>query len=116
MKNLTNQFVRYYENSEEFQRRLHAYDKLIKTNEFEFFRDTLVTIQGTMMLDLLSNRIATLSKEEKDVIQRTYYNVNQILDYLSNPRGWIRRKSRFSTTDLMKMVNSKFTKGKTNGK
>jgi len=48
-----------------------------------------------MANDMFSRNYTALDQSEKDVVQRTYYNVGQILDFLSNPLPWVQKKSRW---------------------
>ena len=86
MKDLLKQFIVLFDTYEEYQRRLDAYDRILKTEEWKFIRDTFLTIKAAMVTDMLSNKHTNLEEHDKDVAQRTYYNVNQILDFLSEPK------------------------------
>ena len=97
MKNLMSQFVRVYDTHEDFQRRMDHYDRILKTDEWKFVRDVLITIKSTMMQELLTAKHTDLPAGEKDVMQRTYYNVNLTLDFLMQPTNWIRFKKSRST-------------------
>ena len=110
MKNLLKQFSTYYDNSEEFRRQQDEFERILKTKEWSFFRDCLITVKGVMMQEMLSYKFTDLPETEKDVMQRTFYNINQILDYLLSPGGWIRRK-KLNAYDLMNKVNAKFKQG-----
>jgi len=95
MKSLLNNFVIYYDTYEEFQHRVDQYQRAIKTKEWEFLRDTILVIKSQMAQDLLSKKFTDMNAEDKDVLQKTYYNINQILDYLSSPVRWFKRRNRF---------------------
>ena len=96
MKDLLKQFIVLFDTYEEYQRRLDAYDRILKTEEWKFIRDTFLTIKAAMVTDMLSNKHTNLEEHDKDVAQRTYYNVNQILDFLSEPKKWIQYRSRWN--------------------
>ena len=106
MKNLLNQFIKLCDN-EEFQRRMVAYERVLKTKQWEFVRDVLLTVKGTMLSDMLSHRFTILDQTEKDVTQRTYHNINEVLEFLSSPAKWIRRKSIYEqfSTNLAKRIS-----------
>jgi hypothetical protein len=108
VKNLINQFVKIFENNDEFQRRMDAYDRMLKTEEWQFLRDVLLTIKGTMLNDMFSHTFTNLDKEEKDITQKTYYNISQIFDFLLEPTKWIKRKQTFKniTIDLTRKMKS----------
>lgn len=97
MKDLLTQFVKLAETYEEYRRRLDAYERILKTKEWEFVRDTLLMIRAEMMRDLLSFSHTRLEEREKDVRQRVYYQLNEILDLLLEPRKWIRKRSRWDS-------------------
>lgn len=50
-------------------------------------------MQGQMGLDMFSYRHTLLDEVEKDVVQRSYYNINQILSFLMNPTLWVKRRN-----------------------
>ena len=92
MKNLTNQFVTYVDN-EEFRQRMDAYGRIIKTKEWEFFKDVLITVRGEILGDMFSQKFTNLEPDDKNSLQKTYFQINQLLDFLSDPRGWVRKKT-----------------------
>ena len=55
----------------------------------------LLTIKGSILIDVFSKDFTDLEANEKDVMQRTYFNINQLLDFLIAPSRYIQaRKSR----------------------
>ena len=107
MKNLLNQFVLLYKNNDEFQRRLNNLQAISKTEEWQTFKDILITIKGVMATDMFSQKYTSLDPTEKDVVQRTYYNTDQILSFLSNPISWIRKKGRWEIYNSKLMAKAK---------
>ena len=79
--------------SEEFSRRLDSYTRVLETPDWKFLRDVFLTIKGEMMVDMLSDRYTNLNKEEKDITQKTYYQINKLLDFLSEPKTWVKEKT-----------------------
>ena len=57
--------------------------------------DAVLLIRGQMAVDMFSRSHTNLDEAEKDVVQRTYYNINQILEFLSEPEKWIRKRSKW---------------------
>jgi len=59
----------------------------------------LMIIKGVMATDMFSSKYTSLPAEEKDVMQKTYYNIDQILTFLLDPIKWMknRTKYRYST-------------------
>jgi hypothetical protein len=117
MKDLLKQFVTLFNQYEEYQRRLTAYDRILKTEEWKFVSDTILTLRATIVSDMLSQAYTKLDEREKDVMQRTYYNINLILDFLSEPKKWISYRSRWdSVVDQIQSRAKKVRlKGKENG-
>lgn len=101
VKALLNQFIELYDNEEEYRRRLANYQRVLKTEEWAFLRDSLMTIKGVMMGDMFSRRFTDLDQQEKDVAQKTYYQMDQILTFLLNPSGWIKKRSKWQQLNPM---------------
>lgn len=92
MKQLLNEFPKLYQSHDEFKRRLEHYQRTIKSDDWQFVRDIILTIKGEIYEQLLSARYTQLPPAEKDIEQRTYYNIIQVLDFLSDPMKWIAKK------------------------
>jgi len=92
MKNLTAQFVKYLDN-DEFKRRLDNYARALKEEHWTFVRDVFLSVKGEMLTDMLSYRFTTLNEHEKDATQKAYYQIGEILDFLADPKNWVRRKT-----------------------
>lgn len=95
MKNFLNDFTDFFLKSEEFQREITNLERAIQSEQWKFYRKLLSTIKGMMGLDMFSKRYTELSPTEKDVVQRTYYNVDQMLNFLINPIGWIKKSGKW---------------------
>lgn len=85
-----------FEKEEEYQRRLGNYQRVMKTEEWQFVRDTLLTIRGAIANDMFTRKFTELDAMDKDVLQKTYYNIDQMLTFLLNPLGWIKKRSKWS--------------------
>ena len=92
MKNITNSFRLYLDN-EDFNRKLAEYARVIDTTEWKFVKDVFLTVKGEMMVDMFSERFTSLSEKDKDIKQQTYYQINQLLDFLSEPKQWVKKKT-----------------------
>jgi hypothetical protein len=92
MKSLLRDFEVLYEQHAEFKRQLDNYTRVVKTPEWKFFQDMLLTMRGTIVTEMLSKRYTILDREEKDIAQKTFYNIVQLLDFWGNPVGWIKKK------------------------
>lgn len=95
MKSLLNNFVTYYSKFNEFQNKVDEYQRAIETKEWKFLKDTILVVKSQMVQDLLSKEFTNMNAGDKDVLQKTYYNINLILDYLENPVRWFKRINRF---------------------
>jgi len=93
MKQLLNEFPKLYRDHDEFRRRVEQYYRASQSEEWQFLRDTILTIKGNIYEQLLSARFTRLPAAEKDIEQKTYYNVIQVLDFFDNPLKWIKKKS-----------------------
>jgi len=56
-----------------------------------------MTIKGIMATDMFSKNHTLLDEREKDIIQRTYYNIDQMLTFLVSPMAWMQKKGRWQT-------------------
>jgi len=116
MKNLTAQFVKYLDN-DEFKRRLDNYARALKEEHWTFVRDVFLSVKGEMLTDMLSYRFTTLNEHEKDATQKAYYQIGEILDFLSEPKLWVKRKTlRQQIYDLKGRVKPNQKKGEQNGR
>ncbi len=95
MKNLLNNFVVYYDSYDEFKHRVDQYQRVLESKEWAFFKEHLLVIKSEMANRMLTEKFTDMNAEDKDVLQKTYYNINQILDYLGSPVKWFRRRNRF---------------------
>jgi len=96
MKDLLAQFKDIFEKNETFREELLRFDRTIKTSDWGFFVGFLRLMQGRILEDMVSKEYTLMDEKEKDVTQRTYYNINQILVFLMSPAGWIWKRSKWS--------------------
>uniref|UniRef100_A0A6H1ZGW0 Uncharacterized protein n=1 Tax=viral metagenome TaxID=1070528 RepID=A0A6H1ZGW0_9ZZZZ len=96
MKDLLGQFKEIFEKNETFREELMKFDRTVKSPDWGFFVGVLRLIQGRILEDMVSREHTLLDEKEKDVAQRTYYNINQILVFLMSPAGWIKKRSKWS--------------------
>ena len=114
MKNLLNQFHEYFQQSDDFKQQIVNYQRMLKTKEWRTHYDLLMTIKGIMANDMFSRKYTSLDAQEKDVVQKTYYNINQILDFLLNPVKGIEKQGKWAT--FSSQLNRLKDKGKPNQK
>lgn len=113
MRYLLKEIQDFMENDDGFRRRAATYSQNMKSPELEFMNEAILIIKGIMMRDMLSYKHTNSDAYEKDVAQRTYYNINQILDFLSSPEQWFRKKSKLKLayTNTAKKVQNRFKSG-----
>jgi hypothetical protein len=114
MRNLVNIFEELFREHDGFQRNAHDFSRAMKTEEFKFLVDAILMLRGEMARDMFSYSYTKSDPIEKDVTQRTYYNVNQILDFLINPTLWVQKKSKLKQayTNLASKVKPNRKEGK----
>lgn len=114
MRSLLKEFIVLFHSNDGFQRKLGSYQRAIKSEDWAFLRDVLLTIKGEMAVDMFSYKHTILDIKEKDVLQRTYYNIDQILDFLLKPEDWVRKQSKWerALSDLKGKVKPNQTGGK----
>jgi len=70
----------------------------LNSEDWKFLVDAIMLIKGQMAIDMFSRKYTLLDETEKDIVQRTYYNINQILTFLSEPERWVKKRSRWTQT------------------
>ena len=90
--NLLTTVTKYMDAYDEVADMAGNFERALKTKDWEFFKQVAITIKAEMQTDMFSKKFTELSLEEKDITQRTYYNINQILDFLLNPVGWTKKR------------------------
>jgi len=109
MKNLVSIFEKLFNSDDGFSRKAQHYTRAMQTEEWRFLVDAIRLIQGQMAVDMFSKQHTKLTEAEKDVVQKTYYNINQILDFLVNPQAWINRRTKIKQgfSDQVKTTSRK---------
>ncbi len=109
MRNLVNIFERVFNSNDEFARQAQNYTRALKTEEWSFLVNAIHLIKGTMSVDMFSAKYTNLSENEKDVVQKTYYQTMLILEFLVNPQGWINKRTEYKQkiADLSERTSSK---------
>lgn len=109
MRNLVSIFEKLFNENDAFARQAQDYSNILKTPQWRFLNDAILMIRGQMAQDMFSKKYTNLSESEKNVVQKTYYNINQILDFLVNPQGWINRRTKYKQeiADQSKKLSSR---------
>jgi len=91
------EWVAICDTSEEYQQKINNLSRVMKTEEWVVVVEILWSIKNKMASDLLqSHRITMMDSGEKDIVQRVYHEVNEIIDFLTKPVNWISKKGRLT--------------------
>jgi len=91
--NLLKEFTVYFQQSEEFQRRLIEYERVKDSDAWKLHKEMLLMMRGIMANEFFSKRYTDLNATEKDILQKTIYNINQIIGFLLEPLGYIKKQN-----------------------
>jgi hypothetical protein len=83
--------------------------------DFKFFRDMLLTIKGTILQDMFSSEFTNLDANEKDVQQRTYFHLNQWLDFMIAPQRYITQRKAKLQSHAERLNSARRDKAATGG-
>ena len=100
MRNLLGQVYKFIMSYDDVQRQMGNYERAMKTEEWKFLKDVILVIRSEMAKEYFSKSFTTKTPEEKDIIQKTYYHVNEILDFLLSPVGWVKKRTMKDPTRL----------------
>ena len=106
-RNAVTELLRLYEKNDGFKQQLETYSRQLESKEFKFFRDMLLTMKGVILTDVFSKGFSELGAADKDVLQRTYYQLNQWIDFMIAPMKAINEKK-----DRLVQLNANTTAGK----
>lgn len=98
MRELLGSFTSMFLKDEKFANSLGSYVRFLESRDGVFFRTMLQTMMSMMVEDLLSKRYTQLEATEKDVEQRAYYQIYEILLFLSSPTKWIRDRTAYKVS------------------
>lgn len=86
------EILRLYDRHEPFRQQLEMYARQLEQGDHAFFRDMLLTMKGVILADVFSTEFSELGAADKDVLQRTYFHLNQWIDFLVSPLKAINEK------------------------
>ena len=93
VKKQLKKFANICSSNDEYKRQLANLQAATKSKEWEFVIQILWSIKNHMAIELLDDAKYTKSSpEDKDITQRVYHNINEWIDFLTNPTGWISKK------------------------
>lgn len=67
------------------QQAFRKYYQMTEHPGWKTHQDILITLKGLIVEEILSKKFTDLSSSEKDVQQRAYAGINEIIDFLINP-------------------------------
>lgn len=103
VKRQLKKYVQVCASNDEYQRRLANLDRVVKSEEWKYAIQILWSIKNEMAVEMLeSKQFMALSPDEKDRIQTVYANINEWINFLTNPMGWVRKKG------MIQLLTSKF--------
>lgn len=102
MKRHLKEFVLECTKNEDFQQKLNNLSVVAKSEEWKFAVQILWAIKNAMAVEMLDSQAFTkLTAQDKDITQQVYHNVSEWITFLTNPKGWIRKKG------LLQLIESK---------
>ena len=108
MKKLLKDIARGYFKSEDGKKQLLMYSNLTKFPEWSVHKEFLLIMKGTIAEQMFSDEFTKMGKEEKDVKQRTYANMNEVINFLLNPLKGIESEVRYKQhNNLMEATHGK---------
>lgn len=116
MRELLGSFIGMFLKDEKFRDNLGSYIRFLDSRDGIFFRTMLQTMMTLMIEDMLSKRYTLLDQAEKDVSQRAYYQIYEVLLFLSGPNKWIREKTAYKMTTQPSLADRQSGKSKEKGK
>jgi len=92
-KSAIKNFVLVCSNNEEYERRLTSLIRASKSEEWKVVVELLWNIKNNMASELVaSDKLTDMDATQKDIVQRVYHEVNEIIDFLTMPARWIGKK------------------------
>ena len=116
MRELLGNFTALFLKDEKFSSNLNSYVRFLESKDGMFFRTMMQTMMSMMVEDMLSKRYTQLEAVEKDVEQRAYYQIYEILLFLSSPTKWIRDKTAYKMSVNPSLTDRQTGKSKEKGK
>lgn len=91
MKRFVKQIAKLYASDEVAAQGFEKFYRLRQEDGWIEFVRMIHIIQGLMAQELLGDKFTELSKEEKDIRQRTYAGLRVFLSFLENPSSELER-------------------------
>ena len=92
-KEAIKKFVLLCYSNEEYSQKLVGLERVVKSKEWTTVIEILWSIKNNMASELLeSDKLTQSDSGQKDIVQRVYHEVNEIIDFLTLPTKWISKK------------------------
>jgi hypothetical protein len=111
MQQFLNDLAKAYQADEGFKGKMDKFQHALKSEEWRFFITLCMAMKNHMAVDMFTAKYTKLSAEEKDVRQRAYANMNEVLDFFMRPLGYFNKKSKFTLAAKRFMPDLKDKKG-----
>lgn len=95
MRGILTEISRAYAN-EQYRTQLLQYMDMQKSEGWKVHQQMLLMMRGMIAEEMLSSRFTKLDEREKDVRQRAYHNVNEVIGFLLKPIEKAVKKAEFS--------------------
>jgi len=93
VKKQIKKYITYCASNEEYQRKYGQLVRVASSAEWKVAIEILWMIKNEMAIELLqSSKYTKDSVESKDVTQKVYHNISEWIDFLTNPKEWVRKK------------------------
>lgn len=106
-RNLLNELIKLHDANDAVKRGVESYSRQMDLPDFKFFKDMLLTIKGSILADMFSRDFTELDANEKDVLQRTYFHMNTVLDFLIAPSRYIQKKKARTLSHVERQTNAR---------
>jgi len=116
VRELLGNFTGLFLKDEKFRSGLDSYNRFLGTSDGMFFKTMLQTMMSMMVEDLLSTRYTVLDPIEKDVSQRAYQQIYEVLLFFSSPAKWIREKTAYKMSVVPSSQDRQTGKSKEKGR
>jgi hypothetical protein len=91
MDHILNQIAQKFLSSEEDHRKLAHYVDMMKHPGWAVHQEMMLGMTGLIASDVLSKRFTAMTADEKDVQQRAYHYVYELIQFLLNPLARVGR-------------------------
>ena len=95
MQRFLSDLAKLYKADDNFKDHMDKFQRVLKTEEWRFFITLCMSMKNHMATGMFKPEYTKLSAEEKDIIQRTFANMNEMLDFFMGPLRWFQKKSKF---------------------